>query len=97
MDTANVYGRSAGKGATETILGRWFAQGGGRREDTVLATKVYGKMGEGVNDARLSARHIRQACEASLRRLQTDYLDLYQMHHRCTMPLRPGEPHEMAA
>jgi aryl-alcohol dehydrogenase-like predicted oxidoreductase len=81
VDTANVYGRSAGKGATEEILGRWFAQGGGRREDTVLATKVYGKMGEGPNDARLSALHVRRACEESLRRLRTDHVDLYQMHH----------------
>jgi aryl-alcohol dehydrogenase-like predicted oxidoreductase len=80
VDTANVYGRSAGKGATETILGNWFAQGG-KRERVVLATKVYGRMDEGPNDARLSARHIRQACEASLRRMRTDYIDLYQMHH----------------
>ena len=81
FDTANVYGRKLGEGVTEQILGRWFAQGGGRREKVVLATKVYGRMGEWPNDSRLSARHIRQACEASLRRLQTDYLDLYQMHH----------------
>ena len=81
VDTANVYGRSAGRGATETILGDWFAQGDGRREHVVLATKVYGRMGDGPNDARLSARHIKQACEASLRRLKTDYIDLYQMHH----------------
>ena len=81
FDTANVYGRSAGRGATETIVGNWFAQGGGRRDQVVLATKVYGATGEGPNDKRLSARHIRQACEDSLRRLRTDYIDLYQMHH----------------
>lgn len=78
FDTANVYG---GKGVTEQIIGRWFAQGGERREKVVLATKVYGNMGDWPNTSRLSARHIKQACEASLRRLQTDYIDLYQMHH----------------
>jgi len=81
FDTANVYGGKRGEGITEQILGRWFAQGGGRREKVVLATKVYGDMGEWPNDSRLSARHIRQACEASLRRLKTDHIDLYQMHH----------------
>lgn len=81
FDTANVYGRGAGKGATETILGNWFAQGNGRREQVVLATKVYGAIGDGPNDRKLSARHIRQACEGSLRRLRTDHIDLYQMHH----------------
>jgi aryl-alcohol dehydrogenase-like predicted oxidoreductase len=81
FDTANVYGRSKGKGATEEIVGRWFAQGGGRRERTVLATKVYGDMGDWPNEGRLSALNIRRACDASLRRLQTDYIDLYQMHH----------------
>ncbi len=81
FDTANVYGWKVGEGWTESILGRWFAQGGGRRDRVVLATKVYGKMGEGVNDRRLSAYHIRRACEESLRRLQTDRIDLYQMHH----------------
>lgn len=81
FDTADVYGWKVGEGVTEQILGRWFAQGDGRREKVVLATKVYGKMGEGPNEARLSALHIRHACEASLRRLKTDYLDLYQMHH----------------
>src|SRR6266542_80830 len=81
FDTANVYGRSKGVGTTEQILGRWFAQGGGRREKVVLATKVYGRMGEWPNQSRLSALHIKRACEASLRRLRTDYIDLYQMHH----------------
>jgi aryl-alcohol dehydrogenase-like predicted oxidoreductase len=81
FDTANVYGGRSGEGVTEQIVGRWFAEGGGRREDTVLATKVYGRMGSGPNDQRLSAHHIRRACEESLRRLGTDHLDLYQMHH----------------
>ena len=81
FDTANVYGWKTGEGVTEQIVGRWLAQGGRRREQVVLATKVYGKMGTGPNDVRLSARHIREACEGSLRRLKTDYIDLYQMHH----------------
>lgn len=81
FDSANVYGRSAGKGATEEIIGRWFAKGGDRRERTVLATKVYNTMGDWPNESRLSALHIRRACDASLRRLQTDHIDLYQMHH----------------
>jgi aryl-alcohol dehydrogenase-like predicted oxidoreductase len=81
FDSANVYGGKPGAGVTETILGKWFQQGGGRREKTVLATKVYGKMGDWPNESRLSALHIRRACEASLKRLQTDYIDLYQMHH----------------
>jgi aryl-alcohol dehydrogenase-like predicted oxidoreductase len=81
FDTANVYGWKTGEGITENILGHWFSQAGDRREQVVLATKVYGKMGEGPNDRRLSAYHIRRACEESLRRLQTDHIDLYQMHH----------------
>lgn len=81
FDTANVYGGEVGKGATEEIIGRWLAQGGGRREKIVLATKVYGMMGDGLNDGKLSAWHIRGACEGSLRRLKTDHIDLYQMHH----------------
>lgn len=81
FDTANVYGWKIGEGITEQIVGRWMAQGGGRRENIVLATKVYGKMGESPNDRRLSAYHIRRACEDSLRRMQTDHIDLYQMHH----------------
>ncbi|MEZ4861992.1 MAG: aldo/keto reductase [Caldilineaceae bacterium] len=80
FDTANRYGRDISLGFTEEIIGRWLAQGG-RREQIVLATKVYGAMGEGVNDRGVSAYHIRQACEDSLRRLQTDHIDLYQMHH----------------
>ena len=81
FDSANVYGWKVGEGVTEQIVGRWLAQGGGRREKVVLATKVYGRMGDWPNESRLSARHIKQACESSLRRLNTDYIDLYQMHH----------------
>lgn len=81
FDTANRYGGDKGAGATEAIIGRWFAQGGDRRDKVVLATKLYGSMSEWPNDGRLSARHIRAACDASLRRLQTDHIDLYQMHH----------------
>lgn len=81
FDTANVYGWKLGEGITEQIIGRWWAQGGGRREKVVIATKVYGRMGDWPNEGRLSALHIKRACEASLRRLQTDYIDLYQMHH----------------
>src|SRR5437016_2232880 len=81
FDTANVYGWKVGEGLTEQILGRWFGQGNGRREKVVLATKVYGRMGDWPNQSRLSALHIRGACEDSLRRLHTDHIDLYQMHH----------------
>lgn len=78
FDTANVYG---GGGLTEEIIGRWFAQGGGRRDKTIIATKVYGGRGSWPNTSRLSAAHIRRACDESLRRMQTDHIDLYQMHH----------------
>ena len=81
FDTANVYGWKVGEGATEQIIGRWFAQGGNRRERVVLATKVFGRMGDWPNQSKLSALHIKRACEESLRRLRTDYLDVYQMHH----------------
>jgi NDP-hexose C3-ketoreductase / dTDP-4-oxo-2-deoxy-alpha-D-pentos-2-ene 2,3-reductase len=81
FDTANVYGWKVGEGLTEQIVGRWLAQGGGRRGNVVLATKVFGRMGEWPNQSRLSALHIKRACEDSLRRLQTDCIDLYQMHH----------------
>lgn len=81
FDTANVYGQDKGRGATEEIVGRFFAQGGGRREKTVLATKVYGNMTDYPNDGKLSALNIRRALDASLKRLQTDYVDLYQFHH----------------
>ncbi|MFI6180344.1 aldo/keto reductase [Nonomuraea sp. NPDC051191] len=87
FDTADVYGgpqtpdMDKGFGISEEIIGRWLAQGGDRRDRIVLATKVYQPMGLGRNDKYLSAYHIRRACEASLRRLQTDHIDLYQMHH----------------
>lgn len=81
FDTANQYGGKQGEGVSEQIIGRWFAQDGRRREKVVLATKVYGSMGTWPNESRLSALHIKHACEASLRRLQTDHIDLYQMHH----------------
>jgi NDP-hexose 2,3-enoyl reductase len=89
IDTADVYGGDAnrtiawsqGKGLTEEIIGRWLARDGTRRDRIVLATKAYGAMGEGPNDQGLSARHLRRACEASLRRLQTDHVDLFLLHH----------------
>jgi NDP-hexose C3-ketoreductase / dTDP-4-oxo-2-deoxy-alpha-D-pentos-2-ene 2,3-reductase len=81
FDTANVYGWKQGEGITEQIVGRWFAQGGGRREKVVIATKLFGSMSDWPNDTFLSARNIRLACDGSLKRLQTDYIDLYQMHH----------------
>lgn len=81
FDSANVYGWKLGEGVTEQIVGRWWAQGNGRRDKVVLATKVYGRMGTWPNQEHLSALHIRKACEESLRRLQTDHIDLYQMHH----------------
>ncbi len=85
FDTANVYGGSGQRGRTEEIIGRWFAQGGGRREKVVLATKVYGGMEDetdGPNQDRgLSAYKIRRHLEESLKRLQTDHVELYQMHH----------------
>src|SRR5580704_5930598 len=90
FDTANGYGnasglgapeRDRGKGATEEIIGRWFARGAGRRDKTVLATKVFGDMADWPNHGKLSALNIRRALDASLARLQTDYVDLYQFHH----------------
>ncbi|MFG2885895.1 aldo/keto reductase [Streptomyces sp. NPDC048297] len=85
FDTANVYGWGENKGRTEKIIGSWFAKGGERREKVVLATKVYGSMSrEGdtwPNFDKLSALNIRRAVDASLKRLGTDYIDLYQFHH----------------
>lgn len=85
FDTADVYGgpqtpdMTKGYGISEQTVGRWL-QHSGHRDDVVLATKVYQPMGLGPNDRRLSAFHIRRACNASLRRLQTDHIDLT----RCT-------------
>jgi aryl-alcohol dehydrogenase-like predicted oxidoreductase len=81
FDTANAYGGHLGRGATETIIGNWFAKGGERRERTVLATKLYGDMTDWPNNGKLSALNIRRALDASLKRLQTDYIDIYQFHH----------------
>ena len=81
FDTANVYGGTEHRGWTEEILGRWFAQGGQRREKTVLATKLYGGMSDRPNDGKLSALNIRRALDASLKRLRTDHVDVYQFHH----------------
>jgi aryl-alcohol dehydrogenase-like predicted oxidoreductase len=81
FDTANAYGGADRRGHTEEIIGRWFATGDGRRERTVLATKLYGDMGTWPNEGKLSALNIRRALDASLGRLQTDYIDLYQFHH----------------
>ncbi|MGC4804656.1 aldo/keto reductase [Micromonospora sp. DT233] len=81
FDTADVYGWETGAGLTEQIIGRWFAQSPARRDQVVLATKLYGPMGTTLNTSRLSALHIRRACDAALRRLQTDHIDLLQMHH----------------
>jgi aryl-alcohol dehydrogenase-like predicted oxidoreductase len=82
FDTADIYGDDTKGygGETEEIIGSWFAQGGGRRERVVLATKVMFDTGPGPNDKGLSALHVRRACEDSLRRLKTDYIDVYQMH-----------------
>lgn len=81
LDTADQYGGHLGVGTTESLLGRWLAQDPARRDRIVLATKVHEPMSDDVNDRGLSARHIQRACEASLRRLGVDHIDLYQMHH----------------
>src|ERR671921_423334 len=81
FDTANVYGGAGHRGWTEEIIGRWFAKGGERRERTVLASKLYGTMTDRPNESKLSALNIRRALDASLKRLQTDYIDIYQFHH----------------
>lgn len=86
IDTADVYGGPQrpdiplGYGISEEIVGEWL-QKSGKRNEIVLATKLYQPMVNGPNGRRLSAYHIREACEASLRRLKTDHIDLYQMHH----------------
>ncbi len=88
FDTADVYGGQIEHGLTEEIIGKWFAQGGGRRDAVVLATKVYNPVSRKANrpepnaDGRsLSAVKIKKHCDGSLKRLQTDWIDLYQMHH----------------
>ncbi|WP_308120690.1 aldo/keto reductase [Paractinoplanes bogorensis] len=87
IDTADVYGgpqspdMKQGYGISEEFIGDWLSQDTGRRDQIVLATKVYQPMGTGPNDRGLSAYHIRRACEDSLRRLKTDHIDLYEMHH----------------
>ena len=82
FDTADVYGSMNfdERGGSERIIGEWLAQDSTRRDKIVLATKVYGEMGYGPNDEGLSAYRIKRCCEASLKRLQTDHIDLYQMH-----------------
>ncbi|MCX4823909.1 aldo/keto reductase [Streptomyces sp. NBC_01142] len=86
FDTANVYGWGENKGRTESIIGSWFGKGGDRRDKVVLGTKGYGRMTSDSdtvwpNHDRLSALNIRRSVEASLKRLQTDYIDIYQFHH----------------
>ncbi len=81
IDTANQYGGNLGVGTTEKIIGSWLSEDSSRRDNLVLATKVYEPMSQDVNDRGLSARHIQAACDASLQRLGVDYIDLYQMHH----------------
>ncbi len=83
IDTADIYTQ----GVSEEIVGRWLKEK--PRDDVVLATKVRFTMGDGVNDVGLSRKHILSAVEASLRRLQTDYIDLYQVH--CWDPGTPLE------
>ncbi|MEU9124687.1 aldo/keto reductase [Streptomyces sp. NPDC048506] len=80
VDTANIYGWRLYRGHTEELVGRWLATHRSRRDDVVLATKVGEEMSERVNDSGLSARHIISACEQSLRRLDVEHIDLYQMH-----------------
>ncbi|MFH1085415.1 MAG: aldo/keto reductase [Chloroflexota bacterium] len=92
FDTADRYGQPQCYGYTEELVGRWLAQGG-RRDKIVLGTKVFGPMGPGVNNRGLSAYHIRRGCADSLRRLQTDHIDLYQMHH---IDLGVIAPHQQA-
>lgn len=81
IDTANQYGGDLGVGTTERIVGKWLSENKARRDNLVIATKVYEPMSDDINDRGLSARHIQMACEASLKRLGIDHIDLYQMHH----------------
>ena len=83
IDTADIYSRWVDDndgGVSETIIGNWLSSGAVRRQDIILATKVRGQMGSGPNDQGLSRQHILDAVEASLDRLQTDFIDLYQVH-----------------
>lgn len=84
IDTADVYSRwveGNPGGVAEEIIGNWLQKSDVRREDVIVATKVRGAMSDDPNDQGLSRHHIMNAVEASLRRLQTDYIDLYQMHY----------------
>lgn len=84
FDTANVYGGVDNRGGSETIIGKWFQQNSTNRDQVVLATKVYGSMQDAniPNEAGgISAYKVRKHVEGSLRRLQTDHIDLYQVHH----------------
>lgn len=81
VDTANQYGGGLGAGTTEKIIGNWIAKNPEKRRDLILASKVYEPMSSDVNARGLSARHIVQSCNDSLTRLQTDHIDLFQMHH----------------
>jgi len=82
FDTADIYGwKGKGTGSVESIIGNWFSENPGKRDQIVLTTKVFGAIGKGINENGLSAYHIRSACEASLKRLKTDHIDLYFMHH----------------
>jgi aryl-alcohol dehydrogenase-like predicted oxidoreductase len=83
LDTADIYSRwveGNPGGVSETIIGKWLSSGAVARDQVVLATKVRGRMGSGPNDEGLSRVHIMQSVEESLRRLQTDFIDLYQVH-----------------
>jgi aryl-alcohol dehydrogenase-like predicted oxidoreductase len=80
IDTADVYPPAGPKGASEEIIGRWLTRNSGKRDSIILATKCRGRMDDSGNSEGLSRRWIIQACEASLRRLQADYIDLYQAH-----------------
>ncbi|MEL7657923.1 MAG: aldo/keto reductase, partial [Bacillota bacterium] len=82
IDTADIYGwHGKGVGSVESLIGDWLKNNSGKREKIILATKVYGEMGDGVNDKGLSKYHILNACEKSLARLKTDHIDVYFMHH----------------
>jgi len=83
FDTADVYSRwidGNPGGVSESIIGNWLSASHVSRNKLIIATKVRGEMGDGPNDQGLSRQHILNAVEASLRRLKTDYIDLYQVH-----------------